>query len=122
MGAKLILLGGDPLTEYELGAFSTLGRHPDNTIQVLDRIVSKEHARVTLGPNGQYILRDVGSLNGTFVNGERVDEHMLKSGDQVSMGSTVFGFHQDAKTGAHPQLSKVTMMPGQVQSEPLRHH
>lgn len=116
MSAKLILLGDSP-AEYELGAFSSLGRHPDNTIQVLDRIVSKEHSRVTLGPNGQYILRDVGSLNGTFVNGERISEHTLKSGDQVSMGSTVFRFEQDAGAQAQPQLSKVTMMPGQVQSE-----
>ena len=117
MSAKFILLGADPPTEYELGAFSTLGRHPDNTIQVLDRIVSKEHSRITLGPNGQYILRDVGSLNGTFVNGERVSEHILKSGDQVSMGSTVFRFEQEAVAPEQKQLSKVTMMPGQVQSE-----
>jgi adenylate cyclase len=117
MGAKLILLGADPPTEHELGAFSSLGRHPDNTIQVLDRIVSKEHARITLGPNGRYILRDVGSLNGTFVNGERVSEHTLTNGDQVSMGSTVFRFDQPPVAGAQPLLSKVTMMPGQVQSE-----
>ena len=45
MPAKLILMGDQP-AEYALGAFDTLGRHPDNTIQVLDRIVSKEHARV----------------------------------------------------------------------------
>ena len=48
MPGKLILLA-DPRTEYPLGAFNTLGRHPDNTIQVLDRIVSKEHCRITLG-------------------------------------------------------------------------
>ncbi len=117
MGAKLILLGSEPPTEYELGAFSTLGRHPDNTIQVLDRIVSKEHARITLGPNGRYILRDVGSLNGTFVNGEKISEHTLSGGEQISMGSTVFRFDQAAVAAAEEKLSKVTMMPGQVQSE-----
>ena len=68
MAAKLILLGGDQPVEHVLSSFNTLGRHPDNSIQVLDRIVSKEHSRITLGPDGLYVVRDVGSLNGTFVD------------------------------------------------------
>jgi adenylate cyclase len=74
MAAKLILLGGDHPVEHPLSSFNTLGRHPDNSIQVLDRIVSKEHSRITLGPDGRYVIRDVGSLNGTFVNGEKVSK------------------------------------------------
>lgn len=116
MAARFILLGDEPKT-HELSAFSTLGRHPDNTIQVLDRIVSKEHARITLGPNGRYILRDVGSLNGTYVNGERITEHVLNNGDQVSMGNSMYRFEQDAVDQPAPELENVTMMPGQVQSE-----
>ena len=49
-------------------AFNTLGRHPDQTIQILDRVVSKEHALVTAA-DGEYWLQDIGSRNGTFVNG-----------------------------------------------------
>ncbi len=117
MAGKLILLGEQP-SEYKLGAFTTLGRHPDNTIQVLDRIVSKEHARVTLGPGGRYILRDVGSLNGTFVNGERLRaEHVLTNGDQVSMGSSVFRFEVDEPEVSQVTFQAVSMTPGQVQSE-----
>jgi adenylate cyclase len=93
MPAKLILLGATP-TDYELGAKSTLGRHPENTIQVLDRIVSKEHAIVTCEPGNRFRLKDTGSLNGTFINGQRVDEHWLRNGDQISMGSTTFRFCQ----------------------------
>ena len=55
MAAKLILLGGDHPVEHPLSSFNTLGRHPDNSIQVLDRIVSKEHSRITLGPDGRYL-------------------------------------------------------------------
>ena len=54
MAAKLILLGGDHPVEHILSSFNTLGRHPDNSIQVLDRIVSKEDSRITLGPDGRY--------------------------------------------------------------------
>jgi adenylate cyclase len=117
MRAKLILLGANPPVEYHLGAFATLGRHPDNTIRALDRIVSKEHARVTLGPNGRYVLRDVGSRNGTFVNGERISEHVLRAGDRIGLGSTVFRFEQEDRPVSRRHLSRVTMLPGRVQSE-----
>lgn len=91
MTARLIQLG-DAERSFELSAFSTLGRHPDNTVQVMDRIVSKEHARITLGGNGAYVIRDVGSLNGTFVNESKIDEHTLQNGDVLSLGSTKFRF------------------------------
>lgn len=119
MPAKLIILGEHPAT-HELGAFNTLGRHPDNTIQLLDRIVSKEHARVTLLPNGRYIVRDVGSLNGTFVNGVRITtEHVLSDGEQLNLGNTAIRFEQtpDAQTAQAAVLANVTMAVGQVQSE-----
>jgi adenylate cyclase len=117
MAAKLILLG-DQRHEYELGAFDTMGRHPDNTIQVLDRIVSKEHARITRGPNGAHMIRDAGSLNGTYVNGERITERVLAEGDQIHMGNSAFQYVADPQTAlAQTRAAKVTMMPGQVQSE-----
>ena len=116
MPAKLILLG-DQRAEYELGAFDTLGRHPNNSIQVLDRIVSKEHSRVTRGPNGAHVIRDAGSLNGTWVNGTRVDEHTLKDGDQIQLGNTILRYQADPALAAAAKPKKVTMMPGQVQSE-----
>ena len=120
MSGKLTLLG-EKAIEYPLTAFNTLGRHPDNSIQVLDRIVSKEHARVTLAPNGRWVLRDAGSLNGTMVNGERVGEAVLNDGDRIQLGNTTFQFNEDQPRAqqAQSQLnrSRVTMMPGQVQSE-----
>ena len=116
MAAKLILLGGDHPVEHILSSFNTLGRHPDNSIQVLDRIVSKEHSRITLGPDGRYVVRDVGSLNGTFVNGEKVSERVLKSGDQISLGNTTYRFTEDRPQDKIP-IRKVTMTPDQVQSQ-----
>lgn len=117
MSAKLILIGEDPPTEYPLGAFNTIGRHPDNTLQLLDRIVSKEHARISLTPRGTYVIRDVGSLNGTFINGQRVDEHTLVDGDRISMGDSSLVFTAAPVTRPPNAVSRVTIMPGQVQSE-----
>jgi adenylate cyclase len=71
-----------------------LGRHPGNTHQVLDQVVSKEHCHIDL-VNGRYVLRDLESLNGTFLNGERVSESFLSSGDEINIGSTTITFHVD---------------------------
>ncbi len=115
MQARLILVSGEGLKEHALSAFNTLGRHPDNTVQLLDRIVSKEHCRITRGPQGKYVLRDVGSLNGSFVNGERVTEHTLQSGDEISLGNTVLRFEDEATS--QPAVRHLTTFSDQVQSQ-----
>ena len=85
--ARITIIGPDGRQERELGAHNTLGRHPNNTHQVLDRIVSKEHCHIDL-VDGRFVLRDLGSLNGTFVNGERVSDRVLQTGDEITLGST----------------------------------
>lgn len=115
MGAKLILVKGEGPSEYLLSAFNTVGRHPDNSVQVLDRIVSKEHCRITRSPQGAYVLRDIGSLNGSFVNGERVNERRLSSGDELTLGNTVLRFVCDDEQ--RPRSRNVTMMTDAVQSQ-----
>ena len=69
----------------ELEPNNTLGRHPDNTVQILDRIVSKNHCHIDL-VDGLYVLRDLGSLNGTYVNRRRIESHRLTDGDEVQVG------------------------------------
>jgi adenylate cyclase len=112
--AKLIVISGDERQEFELGAFNTLGRHPDNTIQILDRIISKEHAQIQRSGDGRFLLRDLRSLNGTFYRGERVGEHYLQDGDEVTMGSTRILF-VDRPSQQEP-LHRVTIAPGLTES------
>jgi adenylate cyclase len=86
--ARLLLATPEGHQVVELRAFNTLGRHPSNTIQLLDKIVSKEHCIVEKRGN-DYVLRDLGSLNGTYINGERVvGEQGLKHGDDIALGTT----------------------------------
>jgi adenylate cyclase len=76
------------VTEYVLETNRTsLGRHPANTIRLADREVSKEHASIEVAA-GTFLLRDLNSSNGTFVNGRRVRELRLKDGDEIALGST----------------------------------
>jgi pSer/pThr/pTyr-binding forkhead associated (FHA) protein len=61
------------------------GRHPDSDIFLDDITVSRRHAEVHL-LDGRYTLRDTGSLNGTYLNRERIDDAPLVSGDEVQIG------------------------------------
>ena len=61
------------------------GRHPDSDIFLDDVTVSRKHAVFTR-TGGGFVVRDVGSLNGTYVNRELVDEAVLKTGDEVQIG------------------------------------
>jgi len=75
------------MTEHELGEYNTIGRHPSNNLQLLDQIVSKEHA-VIYQRDGTYFFRDLGSLNGSFMNNQRISEVQLGNRDTIVMGST----------------------------------
>src|SRR6516165_9472672 len=86
--ARLILATAEGQQAIELRPINSLGRHPNNSIQLLDKIVSKEHC-ILEQRDGQFVLRDLGSLNGTYVNGERVrGEQVLRHGDEIALGST----------------------------------
>ena len=85
---KLIVIANNEEREFELGPMVTIGRHPDNTIQILDRIVSKEHAQIIRQPDGRFVFRDLGSLNGSFFADERVSERVFTEGDEIVMGTT----------------------------------
>jgi adenylate cyclase len=112
--AKLILTSGEQRQEFELAPINTIGRHPDNSIQILDRIISKEHAQILKGGDGRFLLRDLGSLNGTYVAGSRVSEVVLKHGDELVLGSTHLMFVEQTET--EESLNRVTIAPSSLES------
>ena len=61
------------------------GRHPDSDIFLDDITVSRRHAEILRGPDA-YSVRDAGSLNGTYLNRERIDEAHLSNGDELQIG------------------------------------
>ncbi len=62
------------------------GRHPDSDIFLDDITVSRRHAELERRDDGSVVIRDDGSLNGTYVNRERIDEQVLARGDEVQIG------------------------------------
>jgi adenylate cyclase len=90
--------------EFPLGDLTTLGRHPSNTVRLVDREVSKEHASIErMGRD--FILRDLGSSNGTFVNGRRVAELRLREGDEITLGTSKLVFTTGETSIAAPPVS-----------------
>ena len=75
---------GSPVV-HRLAALNTLGRAEDNQIQVTGPGVSRRHARIMATSVG-FVIADLDSQNGTFVNGERITEHELVDGDRVLIG------------------------------------
>ncbi len=119
---RLLLATPEGQQVVELRAFNSLGRHPSNTIQLLDKIVSKEHCIVERRGN-EFVLRDLGSLNGTYINGERVTvggEQMLRHGDDIALGSTRARFDDGSgKPVAPPVWSPAPATPGGPGSPPM---
>jgi adenylate cyclase len=93
--AKLTILSGDPQRVFELRDDPTsVGRAPGNTLSLDDPGLSRRHCEFRRS-GADWILRDLGSFNGSFVNNILVAEHTLRPGDRVQLGSTVLSFMPD---------------------------
>jgi pSer/pThr/pTyr-binding forkhead associated (FHA) protein len=90
-GREILLTGGS----------LSVGRQEDNDIVVADRLASRHHARLDR-EQGQYLVQDVGSRNGTYVNGQRITEaHVLRDGDEIQIGLEFKALYVDPEaTGA----------------------
>ena len=77
---------------------TTAGRHPSSDIFLDDVTVSRRHAEFVRTADG-FAVRDVGSLNGSYVNRERIDESALASGDEVQIGKYRLVFYPSQQSG-----------------------
>lgn len=96
-----------------------IGRHEDNDICIEDALASREHALIERVKSEQdnglsnYVVRDLKSTNGTFVNHEPITAHLLVEGDMIRIGQAFFKYSESA----HPELEetriiKKTIIPG----------
>jgi hypothetical protein len=109
--AKLILsVDGQVLKEYQLSKERTLiGRKPHNDIQIDNLAVSGEHAAIITILNDSFI-EDLGSTNGTMVNGKPVKKHFLQNNDVVEIGKHKLKYFNDAPTAATAADFEKTMI------------
>jgi adenylate cyclase len=115
MVGRITVISPEGQRDWVLQDHNSIGRHPSNTVQVLDRIVSKEHCHIDV-VQGRYVLRDLG----TYVIGERVNERPLFTGDEITMGSTrilvTVDYPRDVAptSGALPVAGAPTAPPGAI--------
>jgi two-component system cell cycle response regulator len=84
----------------------TLGRHTSNNLVLTDDGVSRKHCR--LAPNGSgFTLEDLGSANGTFVGGQRIEKHVLGDGDVFQLGPNVLFRYAYTDAGQERMLQKL---------------
>lgn len=96
-GVLIVRSGSQAGETFVLSSTVTrLGRHPDSEIMLDDITVSRRHADVERTDSG-YIARDSGSLNGTYVNHERIDEAPLRQGDELQVGKFRLVFFERAQ-------------------------
>jgi hypothetical protein len=89
---KLIAIDTDlGATEFSLEPLTFIGRTPENQIRLNKPAVSRRHAQIAQSEGG-YVLRDLNSENGTYVNGEKVKDRPLTDGDRVQIGTVRFVF------------------------------
>lgn len=75
----------------------TIGRSADNHLQLEGLLVSRQHALIAF-ENNRHVLYDRDSTNGTYVNGSRIAQHPLQSGDQIQVGPSTFLFQPPGRT------------------------
>jgi len=94
-----------PLLEEE----ATIGRTPANSIALRDGSVSAHHARVVRTPEG-FLIEDVGSRNGTYVNSEKIaEQRLLADGDLVRLGKIILTFNIAAEVKRHQSTERGMM-------------
>jgi hypothetical protein len=100
MGSALLVVRRGPNSGSRFlldGELTTAGRHPQSDIFLDDVTVSRRHVEFRRGSDGLFTVSDVGSLNGTYVNRERIDEAALANGDEVQIGKYRLIFYASAR-------------------------
>jgi len=111
----LLMINNTVLKEYMIDQNETIiGRDSDCDIQI-DNIgvsreharITKEHARITKGPD-DYCVEDMDSINGTFVNGQKVTKKLLNTGDEITIGKYFLKVHyeDDPATAKNTQIDE----------------
>src|SRR6185436_10048775 len=102
-----------PLTKDTI----SIGRTPENDIELKDSLISRKHTSI-VKKGDRYVVYDLGSSNGTFVNRERVEMKPLEPGDVIRVGDSEIHYIEEGKAtapkpaGPGPDPRKATEIPG----------
>lgn len=93
---RIVVLGGENAgTAFLIKGTMSFGRADSSTVPLKDVKASRQHAQIQK-QGAEYVLVDLNSSNGTFVNGEKIEEHVLSNGDEILIGDTLMQFQMDS--------------------------
>ena len=119
MASLFVIQGRDQGKRIEIDRpLVGLGRDHANLLQLHDKEVSRNHAEIRL-VNDKYVLSDLHSSNGTFVNSQPISEHVLANGDRVQVGKTLLVFTRGSESSGRALVDEVDIV-GRESSEGSR--
>ncbi len=102
------LVALDEVRRWDLHLPAVIGRSDESQVAIDDGSISRTHCQLILGPDEALQIRDMGSMNGTYVNGERIRSiHTLIPGDVIQVGA--ISFRVEYASDTHP--GSVTLLP-----------
>jgi phosphoserine phosphatase RsbU/P len=105
---EIRLNGGAAVRRVLTESHLVLGRVPGVQLMLDHHTVSRRHAEMFCDPFGRWWIRDLGSTNGTLVNGDAVVERVLEPGDRVAIGDYAIAFCFEASDSARPSRNAIT--------------
>jgi len=110
VASLFVIQGADQGKRFELRSSPVaLGRDHSNAVRLNDTEVSRRHAELRLDDE-QYRVVDLGSANGTFINGHMVDQAPLRAGDRLQLGQTVMLYNEGALAGRRDLTARVDLL------------
>jgi len=120
VASLFVIQGRDQGTRFKLEeTVHTVGRTQNNSVRLHDTEISRAHAEFVQRGNN-YILRDLGSSNGTFVNGQSASERELVSGDQIQLGKSLLLYTGFVEVSDENVADKIDIVPQAAQDDASR--
>lgn len=118
MAKFVVFYNSELLKTYELDEpVISIGRLPENTISIANMGVSRRHVKIEEDTDRTYVLSDLNSLNGTYINGKRVKKVPLHSGDKISIGKYTI-LYEESRGG--PAVATAPAAPVPTVEKPRR--
>ncbi len=100
---------------------ATIGRNPEHEVSIDDASISRSHCQILLGPDESLQVRDLGSMNGTYVNGARIQKiHSLAPGDVLQLGALSLRIEYSSDTDPGNQVKKKPLSGGVKTTQPMK--
>jgi sigma-B regulation protein RsbU (phosphoserine phosphatase) len=107
----VVVKGQNAGSRIALDRVTCIGRGVDMDVRLDELTVSKRHARILRNDKGEYVVEDLASSNGTFLNGRQITTKQLAEGDRIAVGDTLFEFHRpEGESALMPRASAETLL------------